>query len=226
MASFTQRLRTFVKAEANDLLTKTIDENSIPMLKQYVRDLEDGISKTTHEAAAAAASITTLTRKRSTLNSSISRDTEVAKAYLSTGNEAAARQVAERIHTNQGFADSFTQQITTATEQSKQLDRVVEQLNAKHTLVMSRLDALENTSNNSRALAQATQALKSAQALTSFDVNSSVDNAAERITAKNDLVQEEFKRTVAGFDTPSDPVKDAEVDSILNSLRASSSAKA
>lgn len=222
--SFMQRIRLVVKAEANNLLDRAIDLNSIPVLKQYIRDLEDAIGKTQHEAAVASASVTTLNRQKTGLDYAINHDKAVASTYLNKGDEASARSVALRIHNQQEQSDSFAEQITAAKEQSKQLDSVVEKLNTKHSEIMSRLHILENKDRSAKALEGATASLKSAGALVSDNLNNSLDNISQKIEARNDVAQEEFNRAMGTLDTPPDPTKEAAVDDILNSLRQTKAA--
>lgn len=224
MTTFMQRLRTVVKAEVNTLLDKVVDMNSIPVLKQYVRDLEDAIGKTQHEAAVSAASIVTLNRQKGDLQHTIDHDRSVVTAYLAKTDEKNARLVATRIQANTEQANSLQQQIDSAKEQSQQLETVVEQLNTKHTQIVSRVRILETKDRSAKSIESATTSLKAAGGLLNNDVNSSIDNLSQKIDARNDVAQEEFRRTVGGFETAPDPVTDAAVDDILNSLRPAKSA--
>lgn len=217
--SIFQKVRTVALAYTNDLLDKTINLNSIPVVKQYIRDLEDALAKLKHEAAVAAANVTTLTNQQATLESAISLNKQRAKAYLNAGNETAARTVASRIHDDQTESNTLTQQIETAKQSSQALDAAVEKLEAKHQQMLSQLRTLETKDRSARAMESATSSLKAAAALNTNDLTGSVDNLAQKIEARSDVAKEEFNRTVGEFDTPPDPLKDAAVDDILNSLR-------
>ena len=120
------RLRTVTLAYGNNLLDKAVDMNSIPVLKQYVRDLEDAIEKTNHESAVAHANVSVLQTQIDGTSKTINLDTQRAQAYLAKSDETNARLVATRIHENQILVDSLKEQISQATSNSQQLDSALQ----------------------------------------------------------------------------------------------------
>jgi phage shock protein A len=213
------KVRTLVVAHANDLVDKTVDMDSIPVLRQYVRDLEDAIAKSKHEAAVAAANVTTLTNSRDLLQKTLDADTQRTKLLLAKNDEAGARSVAGRIHDSQQEIASLNDQITAATDNSKALDGAVAKMDAKHQEIMSQLRMLESKDRSAKSLHQATASLKEASAITDASSEMNVDNIAQRIDQRSNEEREEFNRTVSGMTPEPDPLKDAAVDDILNSLR-------
>src|ERR1700735_2166603 len=101
MASLFSRIRVVTLAYSNNLLDKAVDMNSIPVVKQYIRDLEDAIDKTNHESAVATANVSVLQTQIDTTSKTVTLDTERAKAYLAKNDETNARLVAGRIHDEQ-----------------------------------------------------------------------------------------------------------------------------
>jgi phage shock protein A len=218
--SLFSRLRTVTLAYGNNLLDKAVDMNSIPVLKQYVRDLEDAIEKTNHESAVAHANVSVLQTQIDGTSKTINLDTQRAQAYLAKSDETNARLVATRIHESQILVDSLKEQISQATSNSQQLDSALQKMQAKHSEVMSQLRVLESKDRQASALSTATNSLKQASAiLGSNDVADSVDSISRKIETRAAVANEEFTRAVSAFDTPDDPLKTAAVDDILNSLR-------
>jgi phage shock protein A len=159
-----------------------------------------------------------LSRQQAETNASIDNDKTRAKAYVAANNTGAARAVAAQIHDNQNKVLLLVEQIKAADSQAKSLDAAVESLTAKHNSILARVRLLESQDRSSKSLEKATSALKAAGALASQGVDSSVDNLAERITARNDVANVEFNRTMSEFSAPPDPLKDAAIDDILKSL--------
>jgi phage shock protein A len=95
--SLFSKIHTVVTAYSHELVDKIIDTNSIPVVKQYVRDLEDALSRLKHEAAVAAARVTTLSQELITEKNNVAIDIARAKSYLAKGDEKTARAVATRI---------------------------------------------------------------------------------------------------------------------------------
>lgn len=213
------RLRTVTLAYSNGLIDKAIDMNSIPVVKQYIRDLEDAIDKTNHECAVARANVTVLQGQIDGTQKAIDLDTQRAQAYLAKSDETNARLVASRIHDNQVLLDSYKEQISQATSNSQALATALEKMQTKHTEVMSQLRRLESEDGQARSLESATSSLKAASAITSNDVTDSVDSISQKIHQRSAVANEEFNSVVSSFDTPPDPLKDAAVDDILSKLR-------
>lgn len=216
--SLFNKVRVTVLAYSHELVDKTIDMNSIPVVKQYIRDLEDALAKTKHEAASAAAHVNVLNSQSGSLGSTIKKDTVAAKEFKEKGQMDAARTVAGRIHDNQIAFDNLKAEIDTATSNSAQLDNAVQVLTNKHNAMLNQLRGLESSVRSAQAKEQATGALKSAAAFAGMDTQSSVDNLTERIKERSAVADEEFKRTTAEFQEPPDPTRDAAVDDILNKL--------
>ncbi len=217
--SIFSKIRVVTLAYSNNLLDKAVDMNSIPVVKQYIRDLEDAIEKTNHESAVATANVSVLQAQIDNTSTLIGTDTERAKAFLARSDDANARLVATRIHDNQVLLASLREQIGQATTNAQQLNSALGKMRAKHDEMMNQMRILESQDRQAHSLDSATKSLKAAAALTSNDVSGSVDNLAQKIHLHAATANEEFNRAVGAFDGPSDPLKDAAVDDILASLR-------
>jgi len=100
----------------------------------------------------------------------------------------------------------------------------VDKMVSKHDAILARVRELETKDRSSKDLEQATRSIKSAGAALNDGVDSSVDNLAQRIDARNDVAQEEFNRTAGELDTPEDPLKTKAVDDILADLKKTTTA--
>lgn len=215
------KIRTAVAGYSNELVDKAIESKPLPYLKQHVRELEAAMGDINHQAAVAAATITTLGNQKAAALKSIENEQATAKAYLSKGDQTSARQVAGRIHDLQQRVVTLDEQIKIATENSKALDQAREAIKTKHDQTMSRVRDLEMKDRSSRALESASKHLQQAgEVLSSASVAAStIDDVASKVDARSDLAREEFNRTMADFQPASDPVRDQAVDSILESLK-------
>src|SRR5580698_8577829 len=162
---FLQKVRTVVLGQFNDLLDKAVDFNSIPVLKQYVRDLEDATSQARHQAAVAAAQVTTLTREKVSAEQAVIADKKNAAAFLAQGNDKAAREVAARILDHQATVTTLDSQIEGAKRQSATLDTAVERMATKHNSILTRIRELETKDRGAKALSQATKSMKEANGI-------------------------------------------------------------
>jgi phage shock protein A len=221
-----------VVGQAHELLSKEINYNSIPALKQYVRDLEEAISRIQHEAAAAAGQTVTLKRQVGDLTHAIESDKAKISTYLTSNppQEAAAKQAGTRVISEQKQLVELQERLTAQTTQSSKMDEAVATLNAKHTEILTKVRALESKDRGAKDLAHATAAFKQASELANTNgVDASIDNIGAGIEARNDAANVEFDRTLGGFSGSSastDPEASADLDALLNSFRPASGAKA
>lgn len=216
------RISTLVKAHVNDILDKAVDMNSIPVLKQYIRELEVAISDNKHQAAVAAASVTTLSNQHDNVQREIDQATVRGKAFMSKTppDEANARLCASHITDLKTELASFDEQITTAKATSEQMDAFVAKLDEKHRTIMTRLRILETKDGSSKALDGAVSSLKRVEPLLSDSAdNPSVENIEGKINAHYDASAEEFKRTMADATPPPDPLKDQAIDDVMASFK-------
>jgi phage shock protein A len=219
---FLQKTRTVVMAHMNELVDKAIDINSIPVLKQGIRDLEDALASQQHQANIATAQIATLTRDKEAAFDSIVLDKRRAQAFLTSTppNENAAREVAGRIADQQQIVTSLTAQIETAKQQSQSMQAMVEKMRAKHDSYLSRVRALESTDRSTKFMEQSSASMKQANAVLGVGVDHNVDDVASRINARHDVAEVEFQQTAADMnDGPEDPLKKQAVDDILADLK-------
>jgi phage shock protein A len=215
------KISLVTRAHANDLVDKVIDENSIPVVTQTIRDLETNLADMKHQAAVAAANVTTVTNQQTNLLNTIATDKLKAKAFKDAGNADAAKSLINTIVDLQAEADALTPQIATAKEASQHLDAATTQVQGRHDQLVRQLHTLQTQDRVSTAQAGATKSMKAAASVISnLDANNSVDNLAARIQAKADVNNEEFNRTVAEFAPaePADPLKAKAADDLFNSL--------
>lgn len=221
MSTFFAKLSLLSRAHANEIVDKAIDEDSIPVVTQTIRDLEVNLADMKHQAAVAAANVTTTTHQRDAMLATAEQDTARAKAFKAAGNIDAATKLVNTIVDTKAEADALTPQIAAATTASEHLDAAVAQVQGRHDHLVSQLRTLQTQDRGAAAMAGATKSMAAAAGVVNdLDSSKSVDNLAARIQAKDDVATEEFNRTVAEFAPaePADPLKAAAATDLLNSL--------
>jgi hypothetical protein len=87
--------------------------------------------------------------------------------------------------------------------------------------MLNQVRTLESRDRTTKSKEASLSSLKAIDNLSSVDASSSIDNLTARINAKGAVADEEFNRTLGSLspDEANDPLKDAAVDDVLNSLR-------
>jgi phage shock protein A len=214
------KLSLLTRANANDIVNKQIDRQSIPVITQTIADLEVHMREGAHMAAAAAANVTTLTNRQNALNTKILHDTATAKAFKAQGDLVNAKKVVDGIIVDQATVTGLTTDIANAKANSEHMDASQTQIKAHHDELVAQLHTLQTQDRNTKVLEGESKALAAtASVATALDANT-IGSMAQRITEKGDVAQEEFNRTIADFApaAPADPIQAQASADLLNSL--------
>lgn len=223
MATVFQKIRLAVVGNAHELLDRAIDMNSIPVLKQYVRDLETALDKLRNEAAVAAGQVRTLNREKTELEAQLAHTEETITHILQSSapnKDAIAKQEALKIPGIKRQITSTTDALAAQRETSSQLDLAVQKLDQKHTDMVSRIQQLSTLDRSAKAKESAANAIRNAGNMASAGSDISVDNLESRIRARADVADEKFERAMGTVGTLDDPAASAEADDILAGLKA------
>jgi phage shock protein A len=222
MAGILQKIRTLTLGATNDLLDKSIDMNSPTMLRQYVRDLEDGLNKLETEAAAQAGAVRTTQRESDDLQHQIDTSTESIKKLLA-GDDKAQAIARTKAQTVVLLKQQLVQKQATLASQkdaSTKMDAGLEQLRAKHQAMVTRVRELESMDRETKGKEQAASALNAAGRLIEGGADISVDDLQSKMRARNDVANEKFERAMGRVTPQADPETDSQVDDFLASLKA------
>lgn len=217
--SFFHKLTTLVSAGANEAVDKAIDHESIPVVKQEIRDLEVKQNEVNHFAAAADANVTIINNQIMVVQKDIDHNTAEAKAAKAQGDMTTATAYAQKAVDAKAHLDTLTQSLESAKTNAQHMNDAAAQVSARHDALMTQLHSLEAEAQQAHALETATAGLKVVQNLTDSVDGPNVDNLAQRIHEKSVTAQAEFDRTAAGFKpVPVDPLKNAAANDLLASL--------
>jgi phage shock protein A len=222
--SFTQKLRGFILGTANDLLDRAIDMNSPSMLRQYTRDLEQGLDSLRNEAAIQAGQIRTLTREIGDLQNTIAVDSAMVTKILERGDVSLniiARTKAAAIVENKKSLTAKQETLEAQKKTSAAIDDAVSKLDAKHTLMVQQVRELERIDRDSKAKEQAAASLEQAGKLVGNGSGISIDDIKGKMTARNDVASEKFDRAMGSIKTDDEAIgaDTSEVDDLLRSLQ-------
>lgn len=219
MSGFLQKLRVITLGAAHDLLDKSIDLNSPSALRQYVRDLEDALSKMKSEAVIQAGAVRTLTRERGDLLASVEQKKASIQADVNANNQIRARQTATIVVTLQSQLDRNAGELENQKTASTNLDAAVERLETKHIDMVNRVRELERIDRTSKAKEQSANALESASRLASTGSAISIDDIESKVRSRGDVADEKFSRAMADTQIPEDPTTASAVDDLLASMQ-------
>lgn len=227
MSGLLAKLRVTILGNAHELLDKTIDLNSIPVLKQYVRDLETAIEKLKGEVANQDGTVIGLQREIATLNANIINETTTIQKILSSAipNQNLAREKGTRVVGWKNELTSKTTELEQAQQMAQQLHTVMSNMNIKHTEILGRVKSLESTQAQTKAMKASVSATEAAGKLVNNGIDSSIDDVSARLMHEHDVATAQFNQTIGSINVEQNAETSASVDDLLASLAPQTATK-
>ena len=214
--AFLQQLGTLLRGKANDLLQKQIDANSITMVREYIRELEDAIDKMRQEAISHAGAVRTNKRETLELSAQIKTVEKTIQSLVENGHQELARpKAAELVRLRKNY-DEHIEAASTITKESQEADSIVAQMENKHAEMADQLHKLEHLDADTKAKTASAHAMAHFSRLVNSNISgASLDNTAEKLKQQHDHAEEEFSRAMDGAQIHEDPNTTAAVDDVL-----------
>jgi phage shock protein A len=126
MATLLEKVSTLISANLHSLVDQALKTNSIAVIDQYVRQVEDHLEDLADAATTVGAEIKSIRRKLDEHQQKANELDRAVDAFLNEGNEAAALAAQSRLNSTQRLVETYKTQIATQeTEYQKLLDAKV-----------------------------------------------------------------------------------------------------
>lgn len=218
--SFFDKLNTLAKGSAHDLLDRVINENSPTMVRQYVRDLEEGINQIKTNAALSDGQLRTAIRERSELASKVETDKATITKLLASADPKGptlAKDKGAVVVQNQSRLKAMDDSITVQQQIVDKTNQTISALQTKHELMVSRVRELERLDRDTKAKESAATAITNAGKLAGVADNAGVDDLEDRMRRRNDVASAKFDSAMGDIHVEQ-PDND-EVNALLESLK-------
>lgn len=221
MTGIFSKLRVIALGDIHSLLDKAIDMNSVPVLEQYVRDIETALDQLRNQAAVQAGGIRTLDREIGDIQHNIETQTDLVKKIMagtSPNKETLARAKGTQIVQWQKDLPERQAQLELQRKNSAQIDSAVAALDLKHTTMVNQVRNLRRMDATTKAQEHAAASLNQAGHLVSGANGVNVDDLQHKMQERSDVANEKFTRAMGSVAVAEDPTQQAEVDDFLASL--------
>jgi phage shock protein A len=126
MASLLEKVSTLISANLHALVDKALESNSMAVIDQYIRQVEDSLANLEDAAATVGGETKSIKRKLEDHKQKALELDRVIDAFLLEGNENAAAASQSRLNSTQQLIDTYQEQLTRQeTEFQKLLDAKV-----------------------------------------------------------------------------------------------------
>jgi phage shock protein A len=208
MENLGQKARVFSLAWLHQIADAAIDTHSIPVVQQYIRDLEQAIYQLREAQAANDGAIAGLNRQISQLHQQQATLNTQADALLQLNppREDLAATVEQRLQAVEGNLTPLNNQLEQAQAIHAQYEQAMSALEAKHTTMMRQLQTLQSMDASASAEERAAHAMHAVN--NALGGTSSIDDITGRIQSRADVAHARLEQELGGIKPQSDPVAD------------------
>jgi phage shock protein A len=209
METLRQKARVLSLAWLHQVADAAIDMNSIPVVQQYIRDLEQAMADLREAQAQNAGGIAGLNRQIAQLHQQEATLNTQADSLLQLKppREDLATIVEQRLQEVENNLTPLENQLEKAQAIQAQYEQVMDALEAKHKSMVRQLGTLQSLSTSASAEERAAQAIQAAGS--ALGDNSSIDNITQRIQNRSDVAHARLQQAMGSVVPQPDPVADA-----------------
>jgi phage shock protein A len=126
MATLLEKVSTLISANLHSLVDKALKNNSVAVIDQYIRQVEDSLADLEDAAATVGGEVKSLKRKLGDFEQKAEELDRAIDAFLLEGNETAATSVQSKLNSTQRLIETYREQATRQdSEYQKLLDAKV-----------------------------------------------------------------------------------------------------
>ena len=203
METLAGKLRIAILGNLHDLVDKVIDLNSVAAVKQYVRDLENGLEKLGISIAEQDGALKTLQRTAESKSARIEELSENIDRILSDGNpdnDNLAVGWQQNLNRMKAELASLRQELEAAQSADDALKQTEQALRSKKDAMNAQIEHLESMDRVTKAREAAAASVQAAiQIGTSAGVGVSVDDVAHRMQQRSDVAEAKLQQAMGNL---------------------------
>jgi len=220
MASLLDKVQTLISANLHYLVDQALKQNSIAVINQYIREVEDNLEDLTEATATVGGQVKTLRRKQEEYQARAADLDRNIDRFLQEGREDLARATQSKLNSTQRLVDTYTQQLEQMEREYQSLRDARLKLEAKLTTIKQEREHLEALLELAKSKEITVKAIKSLDDLSGVG-DADVARIADSIRARLDRASAESEMRAASLDQQMDEVLDrSELDGQLAARKA------
>jgi phage shock protein A len=215
METLRQKARVLSLSWLHQVADAAIDTQSIPVVRQYIRDMEQAMSDLREAQAENAGAIAGLTRQIGQLHQqeAILNTQADALLQLNPPREDLAATVEQRLQEVENTLTPLNNQLEKSQAIQAQYEQAMSALEAKHNSMMQQLRTLQSLDTSASAEDRAARALHSVNG--ALGGTSSLDDITARIQGRSDVAHARLQQEMGGIAPQPDPVADVLAQSAM-----------
>ncbi len=205
MASLLQKIDTLVKANLHALVDKALRANSLAVVEQYIRQVEDNLEDLEDAAATVGGQVKTLKRKMEEFEAKSAELDRNIDLFLTQGKEDLAMAAQSKLNSTQRTAQSYREQWERQQREYQTLLDAKLKLEAKLSTIKQEREELQALLELAKAKEVTTRAIKSLDDLVGAG-DTDVARMAESIRTRLDKASARSEMLAGRLDAQMDEV--------------------
>ena len=225
MQTLRQKARVLSLAWLHQIADAAIDTHSIPVVQQYIRDLEQAIADLREAQAENDGAIAGLNRQISQLHQQEATLNTQADALLQLNppREDLAAMVEQRLQEVENNLTPLNNQLEKAQAIQAQYEQAMDALEAKHATMMRQLHTLQSLDTSASAEDRAARSLHAVSS--ALGGTASIDDITARIQSRSDVAHARLQQEMGTFTPQPDPVAEVLAQSAMQQRLAARKAR-
>lgn len=207
MATLLEKVSTLISANLHSLVDKALKSNSIAVIDQYIRQVEDSLEDLEDAAATVGGEVKSLKRKLGDFEQKAEELDRAIDAFLLEGNETAAMSVQSKLNSTQRLIETYREQAQRQdSEYQKLLDAKVK-LEARLATMKQQREELQALLELAKSKEISVKAMKDLDSLMGSG-DSDISRIAESVYARLDKASTAVEMRATDLDAQIDDVLD------------------
>ena len=220
MASLLEKVNTLVSANLHWLVDQALKQNSIAVIQQYIREVEDNLDDLTDAVATVGGNVKTVRRKRDELqikSDELDRNIDI---FLREGRDDLAAAAQSKLNSTQRLLETYNQQVEQMQREYQSLMDARLKLEAKLTTIKQEREELESLLELAKSKEITAKTIKSLDDLSGAG-DADVARIADSIRTRLDRASAETEMRAQTLDRQMDDILNkGELDAQLTARKA------
>lgn len=132
MASLLDKVQTLISANLHALVDQALKQNSMAVIDQYIRQVEDNLENLADAAATVGGEVRSLERKLAENKQKADKLDQAIDGFLLEGNENAATAAQSQLNSANRLIETYQEQLTRQQGEYQKLIKAKQMLEARH----------------------------------------------------------------------------------------------
>jgi phage shock protein A len=220
MASLLDKVQTLIGANLHWLVDQALKSNSIAVINQYIREVEDNLSDLSEATATVGGNVKTIRRKYEEYQARAAELDRNIDVFLREGRDDLARAAQSKLNSTQRLVETYAQQLDQMQREYQSLLDARLKLEAKLTTIKQEREELEALLELAKSKEITAKTIKSLDDLAGVG-DADVARIADSIRGRLDRASAETEMRAASLDKQMDDLLDrSELDAQLSARKS------